>query len=195
MSNMIKNTICGLVTVAVVSMPSLDNIVNSETIHLTQPAFSQDVNETYAKALELGKKGNQVWLENQYSQAIPILEESLQYWEQLPRERTVGNYPSVLTGLAGSIFHLARTTTKDQAQYRKAENIARKAIEEFEYCKDEFPKYRDACNRLSSGAFNVLGMSLKRQRKYTEAQEMYKESIKRDPTNNDARFNLKHLYD
>jgi hypothetical protein len=151
--------------------------------------------QVYEEALSVAKKGNELWISSNYVDAIPALKKAVVLWEKVPQKERYGNYGATLTGLAGSIVHHTIRTDKDEYKLREGLNIAEKAVQDFEYCKKIDKESASTCHRLSSGAFNIMGLANKYLGRKDVAKKCYEKAINRNPSNEDAKYNLSKLHD
>jgi tetratricopeptide (TPR) repeat protein len=159
-------------------------------------AYAQDDNESLKEiALETLVKGNDLWINKNYDQAIPILKEAKLLYEQLPIKERSGNYGATLTGLAGSIVHSnIRKEKINRVELIEAKGLLLDAIEDYKLCEVYLPESKQECIKFSTGAYNLLGITEKYLGNTQNAKEAYLKSLEADPNNSDAKFNLKNLY-
>jgi tetratricopeptide (TPR) repeat protein len=162
----------------------------------------------YQEAMELAREGNKLQTEEQYKEALPILENALDEWKDVPNDeikgKKAGNYAATMSALAGCYVH----TTLDAyfldhdpypnsiERLKKGKELAQEAIEHYKQAERtaESEEIVDTAHKYASGSFNVLGLANEYLGKLERAEECYKEAIERRD-NEDAEFNLKHLGD
>lgn len=166
-------------------------------------AATYEDDKLFQEAMNLAKEGNAYWKKRNYEKAIPILTKAISLFEKLPKNRRMGNYGSLLTALAGSILHntltehfkFGRTLPNSLDKISNSRDLALQAIDDYEYFASFGDDYKKRIYPMSSGAFNLLGLSSKYLGDLKNARMHFEKSIERNPDNDDAKFNLKHIND
>lgn len=205
--DLINKMALGIATVGI-SLYVLNPTFNDKGIQMKNTAYADE-----QVAFDTLKKGHELWMKRQYTEVIPILEAALAEYRitltefqknnpntPLPSVNFESNFATALSELSGSYLHSTVLAKVNNAPYpdsikrlERAKELSDEAIERYHEAFSKYPE-KKAKLRGYSGTFNIRGMIFKYLGNIEEARKNYEKAIELNPNNNDAKDNLRDIY-
>jgi tetratricopeptide (TPR) repeat protein len=151
-------------------------------------------------------EGDQLRKNDNCEKAIKKLSKSVNMYQSHEEELTLdefGNYGAALVSLADCYVHdtLEANFVENDAlpnsleRLKKGRKYAEESLEKFELYSQQGKEKANEGKIFESWAYNLLGMSTKYLDGPASAKKFYKQAMDLNPNNEDAAYNLEHVWD